>query len=1050
MCERACGGAVQAVARTSWTTAFRATFRAVYPLRNVLTRCPVPKPCSGPVSGLAGARQWPWYPRPACQRRARPRRSSSIPPISRGSTAAPSTRCARCTRSAWRSRPSSRTCGGWPRPASTSSRPRSTAGPPAARSATSSPRCPRSSPTTRPRAAPVASRLPRHLAPDLDEDLRQRARAPHRRTRTLANLPTLSDDELDERSSSCGSSSARSRAGAAACTTVIDRSRRTSPSATRSGTPDGRRRPDARRGRAAAPRPRRVHPGPAPQRPAVAAQAERARRDLEPVPEPDRAGPAQAERRDPPADRQGAAHLGRDALRAGRDPRPARRRRRTSSGRSARTRPSPSARSRRCSRSTGRSSASRSSPGGRRRRVRTPADRAARDPPTVGITARCRSAVVAMLSVHTSPLAQPGTGDGGGMNVYVRSLASALAAAGVECDVLTRAEHPGQPPVVEVEPGVPRRAPRRRSAAPGAEGRRCRRSSTTSRSPPATGSSDVGDVDALHANYWISGARRAPAQARARPPAGRDVPHAGPRQGGGGRRRRPARAGPGRGGDRPLRGPPRRVHDRRARAARRRPTAPTPTASRSIPAGVDHERVLARRPGQPARRRLGLADRPTLLFVGRIQPLKGADLAVPMPRRARRPAAQLARRRAVRAAPTAPPSSRGCTTLARRARARRPGPLRRRPSRTSRLAAYYRAADVVLVPVSHRVVRARRARGRRVRHAGRRGRRRWAAIARRRRPHRVPRRRPRPARLRGARRRAAARPAPRPRRWVRAPRRARVATRGASPRRGCAGSTPTCPRASSSSARRRRPRRAARRARTTSSPRTSRARSRPSRTSRPSSTTRSCGAGTCASVATAATRRRSTSTSTSARCATRCTSCPTRRRNHLELYRFLLQRNHTMYGARFSIGPDGDVYLIGRVALEHLTDARSSTASSACSTSWSSGGSSPWCASPSASERPPAGRGCRARSGPDLRRTSDCVRLSRSAPTRPVRGPEVQEGRSVRGSAGAIRWFLGPRSSRVRAEPGRFAGAVLCAGSARTFARGYARRPCCDAVTLAP
>jgi hypothetical protein len=40
---------------------------------------------------------------------------------------------------------------------------------------------------------------------------------------------------------------------------------------------------------------------------------------------------------------------------------------------------------------------------------------------------------------------------------------------------------------------------------------------------------------------------------------------------------------------------------------------------------------------------------------------------------------------------------------------------------------------------------------------------------------------------------------------------------------------------------------------------------------------------------------------------------------HVELYRFLLERNHTMYGARFSLGPDGDVYLTGRVALEHLT-----------------------------------------------------------------------------------------------------------------------------------
>ena len=41
--------------------------------------------------------------------------------------------------------------------------------------------------------------------------------------------------------------------------------------------------------------------------------------------------------------------------------------------------------------------------------------------------------------------------------------------------------------------------------------------------------------------------------------------------------------------------------------------------------------------------------------------------------------------------------------------------------------------------------------------------------------------------------------------------------------------------------------------------------------------------------------------------------------NHLELYRFLLQRNHSLYGARFLIGPDGDLYLTGRVALEHLS-----------------------------------------------------------------------------------------------------------------------------------
>ena len=40
--------------------------------------------------------------------------------------------------------------------------------------------------------------------------------------------------------------------------------------------------------------------------------------------------------------------------------------------------------------------------------------------------------------------------------------------------------------------------------------------------------------------------------------------------------------------------------------------------------------------------------------------------------------------------------------------------------------------------------------------------------------------------------------------------------------------------------------------------------------------------------------------------------------HQLELYRFLLARNHQTYGAHFSIGPDGDIYLLGRVLLEHL------------------------------------------------------------------------------------------------------------------------------------
>ena len=61
---------------------------------------------------------------------------------------------------------------------------------------------------------------------------------------------------------------------------------------------------------------------------------------------------------------------------------------------------------------------------------------------------------LAVLSLHTSPLAQPGTGDGGGMNVYVRELTTALARSGAACDVFTRSWSPDLPSVVQVEPGL--------------------------------------------------------------------------------------------------------------------------------------------------------------------------------------------------------------------------------------------------------------------------------------------------------------------------------------------------------------------------------------------------------------------------------------------------------------------------------------------------------------------------------------------------------------------------------------------------------------------
>ncbi|GAB4086509.1 hypothetical protein GCM10028784_31390 [Myceligenerans cantabricum] len=61
---------------------------------------------------------------------------------------------------------------------------------------------------------------------------------------------------------------------------------------------------------------------------------------------------------------------------------------------------------------------------------------------------------VAMISVHTSPLEQPGTGDAGGMNVYVLELSRALARRGAEVEIYTRATSSAQPKVVDAESGI--------------------------------------------------------------------------------------------------------------------------------------------------------------------------------------------------------------------------------------------------------------------------------------------------------------------------------------------------------------------------------------------------------------------------------------------------------------------------------------------------------------------------------------------------------------------------------------------------------------------
>lgn len=111
---------------------------------------------------------------------------------------------------------------------------------------------------------------------------------------------------------------------------------------------------------------------------------------------------------------------------------------------------------------------------------------------------------LAVLSMHTSPLAQPGTGDGGGMNVYVRQLSSALARTGVECDVYTRAWSDQVPATVPVEPGLRvHHVPAGPLAPVAKEDLGALVEEFTEGVLRRLAGS--GRPDAIHANYWLSG-----------------------------------------------------------------------------------------------------------------------------------------------------------------------------------------------------------------------------------------------------------------------------------------------------------------------------------------------------------------------------------------------------------------------------------------------------------------------------------------------------------------------------------------------------------------
>jgi D-inositol-3-phosphate glycosyltransferase len=113
---------------------------------------------------------------------------------------------------------------------------------------------------------------------------------------------------------------------------------------------------------------------------------------------------------------------------------------------------------------------------------------------------------VAVLSVHTSPLEQPGTGDAGGMNVYVVETSKRLAALGVEVEVFTRATSSDLPPVVELAAGV---TVRHLTAGPfeglSKEDLPAQLCALTSGVLRAEAAHEAGWYDVVHSHYWLSG-----------------------------------------------------------------------------------------------------------------------------------------------------------------------------------------------------------------------------------------------------------------------------------------------------------------------------------------------------------------------------------------------------------------------------------------------------------------------------------------------------------------------------------------------------------------
>jgi len=233
---------------------------------------------------------------------------------------------------------------------------------------------------------------------------------------------------------------------------------------------------------------------------------------------------------------------------------------------------------------------------------------------------------VAMLSVHTCPLAALGGKETGGMNVYVREVSRELGRMGVAVDVFTRSQNASIPRVVQLGEGARVIHLPAGDEAPMARERVYDHLDEFVDGVEAWRIAGSIDYDLIHAHYWLSGVAALTLKARWSAPVlqmfhtlgrlknrvARSAAELEPRV----RLEEETRIVSG--ADRIV------AANVVERAELLRDYGAHASRIATIPCGVDTDLF---RPGDraEARRGLGLDERPVLLWVGRIAPIKGLD-----------------------------------------------------------------------------------------------------------------------------------------------------------------------------------------------------------------------------------------------------------------------------------------------------------------------------------------------------------------------------------------------------------------------------------------